>query len=84
MLPDWLEKPGCMTSDEIWEGLEKADLEMKIKQKLKMLNHLETMPFLVYFNPDMGKIVSNADGIKFLHQKLNCLAGNLLHLKTGE
>lgn len=84
MLPDWLEKPGCMTSDEIWEELEKADLAEIIRQKLKMLESLETMPFLEYFNPDMGKIVSNTDGIKFLHQQLNYLTGKLLHLKTGE
>ena len=84
MLSDWLEKPGCMASDEIWEALEKADLGMKIRQKAKMLGHLETMPALLYFNPDMGKIVSNEEGKQFLHRQLGYLAGKLLHLKTGE
>jgi len=83
MLPDWLEKPGCLTSDEIWEELEKADLEIKIRQKAKMLGHLEIMSALLYFNPDLGKIVSNEEGKEFLHRQLNYLTGKLLRLKTG-
>lgn len=84
MSQDFFERPSCLTSDEIWEDLEKAELGGVLEKKMKMFKWLEMVPFLQYFNPDLGKIVSNKEGKEFLKSQISFITEKLLYLKRGK